>query len=250
MEFVKPPEPFVFDGPNAPQRWARWEKSFSTYFIAAELSEKSTAVQVARLLNAAGMEAQEIHETFTFASDAQKLEYKVVLKKFADYCQPRKKVVYERFRFNHRDQGEDEPVDKWVKDLRIMAKNCEYATLEDSLIRDRIVDGVYDKRVQERMLRENDLTLTKAIDLCRSAEATKSQMMEMSKQNNSTVSVSEVSSPDSAGSSREGNDVQCFTCGGSGHYSNECPSSTRAARKCFNCVSIVQKSHVTGLSKW
>jgi hypothetical protein len=69
MEFVKPPEAFVFDGPNAPQRWARWEKTFETYFVAAELSEKSKEVQVARLLNAAGTEAQEIHDTFTFTNE-------------------------------------------------------------------------------------------------------------------------------------------------------------------------------------
>ena len=86
MEFVKPPEAFIFDGANTPQRWARWEKAFNTYFVAAELNTKAKAVQVARLLNAAGMEAQEIHETFTFANDEEKAECKVILKKFADYC--------------------------------------------------------------------------------------------------------------------------------------------------------------------
>ena len=54
MEFVKPPEPFRFEEPNAPQRWARWQKQFETYFVGAELSGKSQQVQVARLLNAAG----------------------------------------------------------------------------------------------------------------------------------------------------------------------------------------------------
>ena len=58
MEFVKPPDAFSFEEPNAAQRW----KQFRTYFIAAELSAKSKEVQVARLLNAAGAEAKEIHE--------------------------------------------------------------------------------------------------------------------------------------------------------------------------------------------
>ena len=60
MEFVKPPDTFNFDEPNTPQRWARWEKQFGTYFVAAELDKKSKQVQVARLLNAAGPDAQEI----------------------------------------------------------------------------------------------------------------------------------------------------------------------------------------------
>ena len=139
MEFVKPPEAFVFDGPNTPQRWTRWEKQFNTYFIAAELSAKGKEVQVARLLNAAGAEAQEIHEQFTFATDDEKKEYKVVLKKFSDYCRPRKNVIFERHRFWDRHQSEDEPIDKWVKDLRIMAKDCEFEAQEGSMIRDKIV---------------------------------------------------------------------------------------------------------------
>ena len=44
MEFVKPPDTFNFDEPNTPQRWARWEKQFGTYFVAAELDKKSKQV--------------------------------------------------------------------------------------------------------------------------------------------------------------------------------------------------------------
>ena len=121
MEFVKPPEQFSFEEPNAPQRWVRWEKQFNTYFTAAELATKSKEVQVARLLNAAGAEAQEIHDLFVFASDEEKKEYKVVLEKFGEYCRPKKNVVFERHRFWSRNQKEDEPFDRWVKDLMVIA---------------------------------------------------------------------------------------------------------------------------------
>ena len=211
MEFVKPPDAFVFDGPNTPQRWARWEKQFNTYFVAAELSTKSKEVQVARLLNAAG----------------------------ADYCRLRKNVIFERHRFWDRHQSEDEPIDKWVKDLRIMAKDCEFETQEDSMIRDKIVYGVHDKRVQERMLRDGELTLTKAIDICRAAESTRSQMLEMSKQNNSSVSVDELKMSSASASSKINNDQRCFTCEGLGHFAHECPSSKNDQKpKCFNCKRV------------
>ena len=95
MEFVKPPEVFSFEEPNAPQRWARWEKQFKTYFVAAELSAKPKEVQVARLLNAAGAEAQEIHELFTFGEQEDQMEYTTIMQKFAEYCHPKKNVVYE-----------------------------------------------------------------------------------------------------------------------------------------------------------
>ena len=99
MEFVKPPESFQFEEPNAPQRWARWEKQFETYFVASELEGKSKEVQVPRLLNAAGPEAQVVHELFLYDDDEDKKEYTNILKQFSDYCRPKKNLVYETYRF-------------------------------------------------------------------------------------------------------------------------------------------------------
>ena len=66
--------------------------AFNTYFTAVEL-------KVARLPNAAGAEAQEIHDLFLFASNEDKKDFKVVLGKFGEYCRPRKNVVFKRHRF-------------------------------------------------------------------------------------------------------------------------------------------------------
>ena len=152
MEFVKPPDAFSFEEPNAPQRWTRWEKQFNTYFVAAGLSGKTQEVQVARLLNAAGPEAQEVHELFEYENEDDKKDYKKILKKFSEYCRPKKMLVYERYKFWNRAQKEGEPFDSWFKDLRIIAKDCEFAE-EDNMIRDMIVFYVFDKKVQERRLR-------------------------------------------------------------------------------------------------
>ena len=46
-----------------------------------------------------------------------------------------------------------------------MTRNCAFGTLEEELIRDRIVCGVISEKVKERLLRERDLTLDKAIDM-------------------------------------------------------------------------------------
>ena len=212
MEYVKPPDTFSFDEPNTPQRWARWEKQFGTYFVAAELGDKSGEVQVARLLNAAGSEAQEVHDLFVFANDDEKKDYKVILKKFGEYCRPKKNVVYERHKFWSRRQNEGEPFDKWLKEMRVIAKDCEFAE-EDNMIRDKIVYGVFDKKVQERMLRKSDLTLKDATDMCRAAESSQSQLADIRKQEQ--MSVNEVSA--SALSPVEENPNNCPLCKRPGH---------------------------------
>ena len=123
-----------------------------------------------------------------------------MLKKFRNYCNPRKNEVFERYKFWQRDQREGEPIgqwvnevferykfwqrdqregepiDQWVNDLRILLSSCEYEDQKQSNLRDRIVFGVADIRVKERLLCESDLTLAKALDICHAAEASKVQM--------------------------------------------------------------------------
>ena len=72
-----------------------------------------------------------------------------------------------------------ESIEAFVTQLRLKAKTCEFGNHEESLIRDRIVIGCQEARLQERMLREPDLNLTKAIDFCRAAETTKEQVKQM-----------------------------------------------------------------------
>ena len=48
------------------------------------------------------------------------------------------------------------------------------------MIRDKIVFGVRDNAVQERVLREADLSLERAVDMCRTAETNKMRYQAMS----------------------------------------------------------------------
>ncbi|CAC5408403.1 unnamed protein product [Mytilus coruscus] len=61
-------------------------------------------------------------------------------------------------------------------DLKLIAKNCEFEHLKDGLIRDRIVCGTNSSRVKERLLREDGLTLDKAVGICRADEESRKQM--------------------------------------------------------------------------
>ena len=55
-------------------------------------------------------------------------------------------------------------MDVFVTDLRTKAKTCEFGTLRDSLIRDRIVCGIDNKNIRQQLLCNNKLTLEAAIN--------------------------------------------------------------------------------------
>ena len=88
------------------------------------------------------------------------------------YCVPRKNTTYKRYVFRMTIQ-EDCLFDIFVTDLRRRAEYCDFGAIKDSLMRDQIVVSINDPKLQERLLRETDLTLEKAIKLCRITEKSK-----------------------------------------------------------------------------
>ena len=84
-----------------------------------------------------------------------------------------------RFRFFSYNQVDGQSVDEYVTELKSRSEHCEFGELKNSLIKDKIVLGVNSKKVQERLLREAELSLEKAIQICRAAENVKMQAMEI-----------------------------------------------------------------------
>ena len=228
----KPPEPFNFNGTDVAQRWAKWRKTFETYFTAAEINKKEGKVQIAILLHTAGSEAQEIHDQFVFGESEDKNNCTTVLNKFGDYCNPQKNTVFERYRFWSKEHVESEPIDKWVKDVKTISANCDFKD-EDDQIRDKIVFAYKDNKIKERMLRESSkLTLKKAMEICRAAESTRDQMKSMSSSKAEDIVVQELRqsareySTDRVGNRERSNtdgQFRCYNCDGIGHFSRHCP---------------------------
>lgn len=67
----------------------------------------------------------------------------------------------------------------YVTDLRMLSSTCNFGQIRDSLIRDRIVCGISDSGRRERLLREDNLTLDKCLQVCRATE--------LSRENNRTL---------------------------------------------------------------
>ena len=102
-------------------------------------------------------------------------QFETVVKKFEQFCVPRKNVIYERYLFHTRHQQEEETIDSFVTDLRLKAQTCEFGPLGNSLIRDRLVVGIQDSKLKEKLLRDSSLNLEKAIELCKISEAAQAQ---------------------------------------------------------------------------
>ena len=142
--------------------------------MSSGLQDKDDAVQVATIQSILGTKARRVMKTLpNVPADIKERTVTGILTALETYCVQRKNTIYELQVFRTPSQ-EDRAVDVFVTDLRRRAEYCEFGALKDSLIRE-IVVGINDPKLRERLLRETDLSLEKAINLCRITEQSKEQ---------------------------------------------------------------------------
>ena len=112
---------------------------------------------MATLLTFIGSEALDVFDTFVWDTAGDDKKIAKVLKKFDEHCEPRKNVTYERYIFFTKAQEASETIDQYFTTLKRLSGTCEFGTLRDTLIKDRIVLGVKNHKIRERLLRAPDL---------------------------------------------------------------------------------------------
>ncbi|UYV71977.1 K02A2.6-like, partial [Cordylochernes scorpioides] len=84
---------------------------------------------------------------------------------------PKRSIVVERFIFFKRMQLKEESISDYLVEIKRLASSCNFGNfLEDSL-RDKMVCGLYNAKIQNRILSEGDISLAKVIEIALSMEA-------------------------------------------------------------------------------
>ena len=77
----------------------------------------------------------------------------------------RRNVDYEQGRFNLRCQEGGESAASFISDVYALAEYCGYGDLHDELIQNKLVLGLCDSRLSERLQLDADLTLDKVVTI-------------------------------------------------------------------------------------
>ena len=251
MDKLHPPSPLQFSG-NVAENWKKFKKRFEIYLNATRGADKDNQTKTLLLLHIMGEEAQEVYDTFKFdTEDGQStaMVFDKVINMFDKYCTPKKNLTLERFHFMKAVQNNGESVDQFVIRLKTLSKSCEFGELEESLVKDRLVVGIIGDSVRERLLGEDNLSLERAIQICKSAELVRTQASELrgesaseinairqSRQYRPTHKGSKVNYSQSKGAIEETgrkdeNSTQCTRCG-SVHKAGNCPANGKICNKC------------------
>ncbi|GFT68412.1 transposon Ty3-I Gag-Pol polyprotein [Trichonephila clavipes] len=138
-------------------------------------------------------------------------------------------------------------IETYVTQLKTLASTGEFAEQENGLIRDRIVLGIKNSGLQERILRKNNLNIEKTIEIVRAAKASREQIRNM-KYDTATINFVKENQI------KPKTQYNCKKCGRK-HKPRECPmfgkicakykKKNHFATKCFLSTKNIHKMNVS-----
>ena len=247
---LKPPEEFNF---KSPDDWPRWRRRYEQFQVASGLGEKSAAKQVSTFLYCLGEEAESVLASMN-ATDDDRKDYQAIIAKFDAFFQVRRNVIFERARFNRRNQQPGESSEQYIMVLYSLAANCNYGALEGEMIRDRLIVGIREAALSQRLQMDAALTLEKAKTTIHQQEAVKEQQSILSGSEGPKVDAIRQGTeqgrscdrrdsqqrrssrpPKPSGGrwkERQPPTQQCTRCGKEPHTRNQCPAKDAICHRC------------------
>ena len=187
--------------------------------------------------------------------------YDTVLTKFNDFFKVRRNVIFERARYNRRNQHEGETSEEYIMELYRLSESCDYGEFTSEMIRDRLVVGILDTALSQQLQLDPGLTLEIAKKRIRQREAVGEQHKVLNGRIDEPVNIQELQQSDqwkrrgnSKGVSsakmhnrRETNaqprmtrprrkiplpKATCKRCGGDSHPYEQCPAKNAICHRC------------------
>ena len=152
------------------ETWAAYTERLQEYFLAndADVAEKQRAI----LLSVCGAATYQLIRDLVSPARPNTKTFDEIVQLVQDHHQPPPSFIVQRYHFNTRNQEEGETISAFIASLRRLSEHCRYEAMLEDMLRDRLVCGVRDKRIQQRLLAEPaaDLTFQRARELALATE--------------------------------------------------------------------------------
>ncbi|KAL9985219.1 hypothetical protein ACROYT_G007595, partial [Oculina patagonica] len=219
------------------ESWTQYIERLEQYFLANDVED--AAKQRAILLSVCGSKTYALLRDLLQPARPAETTFKKIVDTLEKHFSPKPSEIVERFKFHSRNRNEGEGVAAYVAELRKLTEHCNFGETLPEMLRDRLVCGINDKKIQRRLLAERELTLKKAEEIALGEELAAKHVVDI--QSEPTPSkVHQVGARDKnykdrradsechrCGEKHEASacrfkDAQCFKCGRKGHLSKVC----------------------------
>ena len=209
--------------------WRSYVERLDNYFKANKVDDADQKTAI--LLTVCGSKTYNLVRSLVSCNPNEK-DYKDLVDIITQHFSPKPSSIMQRFKFNTRVRTQGESIAAYVAALRSLAEFCEFKETLNDMLRDRLVCGVNDERIQRRLLAEPTLTFDKALQLA--------QAIETADKDTKDLKVARESQPQPIHYHRPvvrkpnhpvTTNFICTRCGG-GHKAPECPFKDSVCHHC------------------
>ena len=163
------------------ESFGAYTRRLKQHFISQDIGDKQVDKKRAILLCAIGAKTFALLEDLLAPSTVEDKSFDELVEVLKAHYEPEKSEIVARFRFHSCFRNEGETVGGFLARLRNLAKDCQFQPgVLGEMLRDRLVCGIGNERLQSRLLSEPHLTLQSAETLAQAHESAAASAAELS----------------------------------------------------------------------
>ena len=167
-------EPYKIGGCK---EWATYIERLEQYFVANKITEGQRKKAV--LLTVIESKAYGLLRNLLSPAKPVEKKFDEIVQVVQNHLNPRPLIIAERFKFHRRGQGVNESVVQYVAELCKLSEKCDFGEYLEQALRGRLVCGLVNEKVQQRLLSESKLSLKKAFEIAQGTETAQKETYKM-----------------------------------------------------------------------
>ena len=150
------------------ETWVSYIERLQQYFVANDI--KGDDKQRAVLLSVCGASTYQLIRSVVSPAKPTEKTFEQLVTLMKEHYFPKPSVTMQRFAFNSSSHKQGESVANFVADLRRLSEYCEFGESLAAMLRDRLICGINNDRMQRHLLAESKLSFEKAYELAQAME--------------------------------------------------------------------------------
>lgn len=155
-----------------------FKQQWENYLTATGIGNQQEETKKAILLTALGDDVFKRYANMPII-ESSTTTASLLLNEIEKHLTPTINKRYIRAIFNMANQGQEESYDEYFNRLRGLIKNAQYGQLQNDLLLDKVICSIKDHDLREKLWLDSNITLERAIEICRSKETTEKQLKSM-----------------------------------------------------------------------
>ncbi|XP_067685478.1 uncharacterized protein [Haliotis asinina] len=150
------------------ETWACYIERLDAYFVTNDVTEEEKKRSF--LISVVGPKTYGLMRNLVSPDKPKDVQFDVLTSAVQDHHHPRPSAIVQRYKFNTCFRQPGQTIGGYVADLRQIAEFCDYGEELENNLRDRLVCGVADDRIQWRLLSETNLNYKRALEIAQGME--------------------------------------------------------------------------------